>query len=86
MKHVVLGLALAIVAHHSNRPVKAMTIEAGQEEDSDYAIRGSIMTDKDEKEESNRKARLFWGVSQVYNPLILAFISRDPRLTWDLQS
>ena len=64
MKHVVLVLALAIVAHHSNRPVKAMTIEAGQEEDSDYdAIRGSIMTDKDEKEESNRKAKLFWGVS-----------------------
>ena len=63
MKHVVLGLALAIVAHHSIKPVKAMTIEAGEEEDSDYAIRGSIMTDKDEKEESNRKARLFWGVS-----------------------
>jgi len=61
MKHLLIGLALAIVAHHSNRPVKAMTIEAGQEEDSDYAIRGSIMTDKDEKEESNRKARLFWG-------------------------
>ena len=63
MKHVVLGLALVLVAHHSIKPVNAMTIEAGQEEDPDYAIRGSIMTDKDEKEESNRKARLFWGVS-----------------------
>ena len=75
MKHVVLGLALAIVAHYSNKPVKAMTIESGQEEESsEYAIRGSIMTAKDQKEERDRKARLFWGVSYFVVVVCLTWV------------
>ena len=65
MARLVIGLFVAFGL--LLEPTSSMKLEGFKTDQSDdtYAIEGSIMSAKENKQEQDRKGRLFWGVSEL---------------------
>ena len=67
MARLVIGLFVAFGL--LLEPTSSMKLEGFKTDQSydTYAIEGSIMSAKENKQEQDRKGRLFWGVSELFS-------------------